>query len=1225
MSFRESEESRSGSAELGDFIVDPDVSIVEQAFQQKGVKARYRGGQGKRRPPSFQRSKKKHQKHSRALQNYDTYEYLSGVNLGSDSYPYLRESSSLQNNIARNVIEEGQETFGISYEFEPPPTKDSVELHLKSIAQCIESLTTFQMIAIEPEIQVQNATQIMACAVEAIGKVAEDLFLASAEEFEKITDYAEQVMRGGVVALAKFVQEEKKNQSWDEILDCFYNILEEIFKIQKLFESTKADRWDISDIVELFVQEFWVFVSECQEDLLIPQNINPESIFVHSVQERAKSMKRIWRKGFEMIQRLLNAWSQYKCIFRFQWAMILRNAAIQIELMQHWVPGWDDVENSPFLRTSTQEPSFDQDDEYSDEEVTSPNFNNNNYNNSNNNSMQVPVIKEIVSGSYVGTSTDTNTDQNDDYDINTEGGILSSTYIPPKQQKVDADSAWFVPTPTSPIFDDKLMEAHAWLVDILEVLYREAAHVALEIEHDPDCVDMFNPELKNLMEQLQCNNMNDFLADFRLKFSELAVTSLGCALALSSNLSCLAFWALQKLEEHCKSCLALVKRYDKSELGIARILNRSSDVIKRDNQFRKLWSRAVKIQTKKLRNYYQGLWNALFKVKQLVTVRSRKQKEYQSKLGQHVGHAEKFQRQVKEIPDQRKDIQLASSPQANDILSTSPFDVVMYGRGSAQTSPEAPERNAFENVMKQQPLFKMSYRKMQDPNQMQDVSAQKRVGEFQQRNFVQQMGSTEVKPLAPSPFVGSSKPPPSPFVAATQPASSPFSNQRPKFAFTKPIAYPKQADDAATDISDMTASTATTNTTVQSWGSNVPAFVTASARNSSSNVSEELENQINELMQKGGDFWNRSLKDIRIIRSLNSGAFAMVFKVRWEPSGIEVALKHVALKEYGVDEEVVRQFIKEAKIYKQLSYPRHENVMHCYGVCIEMESRRGKEDPRISSNEQRDDSDLGRLIPSNGLRFGLLLEYCEVGTVMELIKEARQYYRSQNKMFQQFNQKYDWENMAKLPRAPTTISDPEILLYYSWRMRFDLAIQIARGLQHMHSKNVVHRDLTSYNVMLKMSNDRRRLVCKVGDFNLSKYLKYMQPQINSIEIVSPEWQAHEVIQGEAYSRESDVFSFGVILWELVTLRTPWGDDYEESRCNKCVVIGRRMFNPSDEHLELTKDAIYGIPLIKPVFDRVASMIRRCQDRTKFSRPTLEQIIADLTEVRDMFEEDDLLS
>ncbi len=62
--------------------------------------------------------------------------------------------------------------------------------------------------------------------------------------------------------------------------------------------------------------------------------------------------------------------------------------------------------------------------------------------------------------------------------------------------------------------------------------------------------------------------------------------------------------------------------------------------------------------------------------------------------------------------------------------------------------------------------------------------------------------------------------------------------------------------------------------------------------------------------------------------------------------------------------------------------------------------------------------------------------------------------------------------------------------------------------------------------------------CKIADFGLSRALETLGTQTLT-SVGTPGWTAPEVLRGESYSGTSDVFSFGVIVWELVTRQLPW--------------------------------------------------------------------------------------
>jgi serine/threonine protein kinase len=62
---------------------------------------------------------------------------------------------------------------------------------------------------------------------------------------------------------------------------------------------------------------------------------------------------------------------------------------------------------------------------------------------------------------------------------------------------------------------------------------------------------------------------------------------------------------------------------------------------------------------------------------------------------------------------------------------------------------------------------------------------------------------------------------------------------------------------------------------------------------------------------------------------------------------------------------------------------------------------------------------------------------------------------------------------------------------------------------------------------------------KVCDFNLSRMVAQQQQLTNSGNPNSPGWQSPEMLAGQPYGKAADVFSFGVVLWEVMTLKEPW--------------------------------------------------------------------------------------
>lgn len=81
--------------------------------------------------------------------------------------------------------------------------------------------------------------------------------------------------------------------------------------------------------------------------------------------------------------------------------------------------------------------------------------------------------------------------------------------------------------------------------------------------------------------------------------------------------------------------------------------------------------------------------------------------------------------------------------------------------------------------------------------------------------------------------------------------------------------------------------------------------------------------------------------------------------------------------------------------------------------------------------------------------------------------------------------------------------------------------------------NIVHRDLKSANCLVN-----KHWVVKICDFGLSRKLT-TRPIKDSSSAGTPEWMAPELIRNEPFTEKCDIFSLGVIMWELCTLRRPW--------------------------------------------------------------------------------------
>ncbi|KAE8676025.1 Detected protein of confused Function [Hibiscus syriacus] len=139
------------------------------------------------------------------------------------------------------------------------------------------------------------------------------------------------------------------------------------------------------------------------------------------------------------------------------------------------------------------------------------------------------------------------------------------------------------------------------------------------------------------------------------------------------------------------------------------------------------------------------------------------------------------------------------------------------------------------------------------------------------------------------------------------------------------------------------------------------------------------------------------------------------------------------------------------------------------------------------------------------------------------------------------------------------------------RRRMKMALDVAKGMNYLHTSHptIVHRDLKTPNLLVD-----KNWVVKVCDFGLSRS-KHHTFLSSKSSAGTPEWMAPEVLRNEPANEKCDVYSFGVILWELVTLQIPW------KGLNPMQVVGAVGFQ--NRHLEIPEH-------VDPM---VAQIIREC--------------------------------
>ncbi|XP_007901506.2 tyrosine-protein kinase Lyn-like [Callorhinchus milii] len=163
-------------------------------------------------------------------------------------------------------------------------------------------------------------------------------------------------------------------------------------------------------------------------------------------------------------------------------------------------------------------------------------------------------------------------------------------------------------------------------------------------------------------------------------------------------------------------------------------------------------------------------------------------------------------------------------------------------------------------------------------------------------------------------------------------------------------------------------------------------------------------------------------------------------------------------------------------------------------------------------------------------------------------------------------------------------------------------MQIAEGMAYLEEKHYIHRDLRTENILLT-----EMMSCKIADFGLSKLLKNKSYRLSHDAKVPIKWMAPEIFTDNIYTTKSDVWSFGILLMEIIAYgKEPFPDD-DNTNYVKALIEGSHITPPA------------GCP------DDLGNIMLQCWKQKSEERPTFNQLQDRLMACNPIVDTEEILS